>query len=511
MNSEYTTLLQNASSTFEALVPPKGFRFSPDESQIGLTVAPPVNCDIRFQVGKFKLVQKKFKLSKDEEALPINWQNFPAFHPEEQQRLKESQESEEEKRLKSLSIKPVNQGHCGSCFAVAIATTISDNFLFGKQLDQNPSLSPMYILSCLSKDANTNNRCNGGNPSGVVDDIIHQGGLSNNCCQDYYKICEGNKHCNGKGEEHMSITMDEVNGMIPDCGHCTDKPPKLYKVKNKTISFDVPSIKTHIKKYGAAVGGFLIFPNFMGDATRGRFEKTKGIYIRAVDYTTTSPGTQNNQQKPIGGHAISIVGWGREDNVSAEINGTTYVYPKVDYWVCRNSWTENWGDRGYFKYAMHQEYPSTEEQKKDPTFRPLPDINKYVAFETDNSHMGQSLGGILLIEPDTVVEATDKQEVSKKISCQPSYVCDLAPPPIEKKKKQEHNQSRWWFLLYIAIGVGICLLIYYLYRRGHKHGKKKSHGHGRSRGHGRSSRGHSPSRSRSSRGHSPSRSYGKYH
>ena len=99
MSLEYIKLLQNASSTFEALVPPKGFRFSPDESQIGLTVAPPVNCDIRFQVGKFKLVQKKFKLSKDEEELPINWQNFPAFQPEEQQRLKESQEDEEEKRL----------------------------------------------------------------------------------------------------------------------------------------------------------------------------------------------------------------------------------------------------------------------------------------------------------------------------------------------------------------------------------------------------------------------------
>ena len=39
-----------------------------------------------------------------------------------------------------------------------------------------------------------------------------------------------------------------------------------------------------------------------------------------------------------GGHAVKMLGWGNE-------NG-------VDYWLCANSWTTNWGENGYFKIKM---------------------------------------------------------------------------------------------------------------------------------------------------------------
>lgn len=36
-----------------------------------------------------------------------------------------------------------------------------------------------------------------------------------------------------------------------------------------------------------------------------------------------------------GGHAIKIMGWGVENN--------------TPYWLCANSWNQDWGDQGFFK------------------------------------------------------------------------------------------------------------------------------------------------------------------
>ena len=37
----------------------------------------------------------------------------------------------------------------------------------------------------------------------------------------------------------------------------------------------------------------------------------------------------------LGGHAVKMIGWGVE-------NGT-------QYWICANSWSEKWGENGFFR------------------------------------------------------------------------------------------------------------------------------------------------------------------
>ena len=41
-----------------------------------------------------------------------------------------------------------------------------------------------------------------------------------------------------------------------------------------------------------------------------------------------------------GGHAIKIIGYGKEGN--------------VEYWICANSWGPAWGESGYFRIAFGQ-------------------------------------------------------------------------------------------------------------------------------------------------------------
>lgn len=463
MSSDYLNILKSAK--IETLNIPSDFKFSPNENQIGVSVVPPCTADIRFKVGKFSVQQPRFSLTKRDLDLPTHWENFS-----------NDKNTKNKKLLRSL--RPVNQGKCGSCFAVAIATTLSDNFLFGMDLNYNPALSPMYILSCLSvKDPNYNSICGGGNPSGVVDDVI-QNGIATNCCIDYYKICDKNIYCSGDGKSHLDstpVTLQQRNSIIDglDCDCCTDGVHKLYKVKNKVISYSVPDIKHHLMKYGAAVGGFLVYKNFIKDVNTGKFKETNGIYIKSVNYS----GEANHIGELLGGHAISIVGWGSEkisfkaikENSDSDTEYDEYKDVNVDYWVCRNSWGQKWGDNGYFKYAMHKTFP-------DST---LPDINKDVAFEINTSIGDQpGLGGIILMFPDSIEDGMLK----KSLTCNEDYKCEEGKDENENDvgdgdkfilSLKEHVFTN--SVLYICLSLIIFICLYYIFFHTSAGKKKRRH------------------------------------
>ena len=440
----YEDIIKNSKFTY--IKPPKKYQLSKQGHHIGVTFIPKCGADIRFRIGKFSLQLPKFKIDKD---LPLSWKNY-------------SNDPTSNKKFR-LSTRPVNQGSCGSCFAIAIATCISDNFIFNPSnpLDYNPSISPMYILSC-TQDSQINTKCSGGNPSGVIDFII-ENGISTNCCQDYYKICEASNYCNGSGEKHMdhsSITPEEHDSMIPECGYCSTIP-EIYHIKNKIISYDIQSIKRHLMEYGTAIGGFIVYNNFI-HSDHGKFEKTNGIYINSVDYNTEISDIIMSQ--PVGGHAICIVGWGVDTFSFTDRNGNVYNNQKIEYWLCRNSWSEKWGLDGYFKYAMYTE-------SKD-----LPPLQEGVSFEKDNTIGGQSgLGGIILIFPNGITE----NKTLKKVECNPEYTCDKIihikdddhkkdKDKAKDKDKDKDKDKHYYIVEFILLGLFL-IVLYFIFFRGKKH------------------------------------------
>ncbi len=80
-------------------------------------------------------------------------------------------------------------------------------------------------------------------------------------------------------------------------------------------------IKEEIMKNGPVQTGFIVYEDFM-------YYKS-GIYKRESD-------------KILGGHAVKIIGWGTED--------------ETNYWIAQNSWSEKWGENGYFKIAEKECY-----------------------------------------------------------------------------------------------------------------------------------------------------------
>ena len=67
-----------------------------------------------------------------------------------------------------------------------------------------------------------------------------------------------------------------------------------------------------------------------------------GIYVVNNDINTQYAQYENEDKDP--NHSISIVGW--DDNFSKE---NFDIQPDKDgAWICKNSWSSEWGDNGYF-------------------------------------------------------------------------------------------------------------------------------------------------------------------
>ena len=59
------------------------------------------------------------------------------------------------------------------------------------------------------------------------------------------------------------------------------------------------------------------------------------------DFTNYKSGIYHHVEgKSLGGHAIKVVGWGVERGDK--------------YWIAANSWSEDWGEGGFFRIGMKE-------------------------------------------------------------------------------------------------------------------------------------------------------------
>merc|ERR1712087_1055198 len=70
-------------------------------------------------------------------------------------------------------------------------------------------------------------------------------------------------------------------------------------------------------------------------STNGPLSVAFSVY---ADFPTYTSGVYSHTSgSMLGGHAVVMLGWGTE-------NGRKY-------WLIKNSWTDKWGDKGFFKIA----------------------------------------------------------------------------------------------------------------------------------------------------------------
>jgi len=191
------------------------------------------------------------------------------------------------------------QEHCGSCWAFSAAETLTDRFCIGSKGKVKPVLSPQYIVSC----DQGNLACNGGEINKVWA-FLEESGTTTDECTPYVS---------GDGK------------FVPKCNNvCTsNKAIQQYKaVKGSSKPLNCAlQIQRELIENGPVQTGFEVYEDFL--------HYKSGIYHYADGII-------------MGGHAVKIVGWGKE-------NG-------VDYWIVANSWGPEWGENGFFRIKFGECY-----------------------------------------------------------------------------------------------------------------------------------------------------------
>ena len=215
------------------------------------------------------------------------------------------------------SIKEVrDQSACGSCWAFGAVEAMSDRICIKSGQTDQTRVSAQNLLACCSS---CGFGCDGGYPAyawrywkstGIV-----TGGLYGDTkyCQPYF-LAPCDHHIDGS----HGACPDTVD--TPSCvKNCDDGNKGTYseEMTKGASAYSVSgeaNIMQELYENGPVEASFTVYEDFV--------TYSSGVY-------------QHVSGSQLGGHAIKMIGWGVENGVK--------------YWLCVNSWNDEWGDGGLFK------------------------------------------------------------------------------------------------------------------------------------------------------------------
>ena len=205
-----------------------------------------------------------------------------------------------------------NQGSCGSCWAFGAIGAVEARTKIARD---DPSYIPVFseqeLVSCSD--------CGGCSGSGMPCpmDWMYRMGLFGEGC---FKYTSGSTGDDGScsGFTSASGSTPRITNTAKECSPVRENYLRDWAWVNNADYSNVNAMKLALM-HGPIVGSFLVYQDF--------YTYTSGIYEHATGSL-------------LGGHAITVVGWGH-DSVSGK-----------DYWICKNSWGPSWGESGWFRIRL---------------------------------------------------------------------------------------------------------------------------------------------------------------
>ena len=211
-----------------------------------------------------------------------------------------------------------DQANCGSCWAFGAVEAMSDRICIKSGETDQRRVSAQNLLSCCGL-LTCGLGCNGGFPSGPwsywKSTGLVTGGLygDKSTCQPYF-LPPCDHHVDGSHGACADTTSTPSCKKNCDDGNKANYNSDLMYASSAYSVSGENNIMQEIYENGPVEGSFTVYDDFP-------------TYRSGVYYHVT--GSQ------LGGHAIKILGGGVENGVK--------------YWLCANSWNEEWGDNGFFK------------------------------------------------------------------------------------------------------------------------------------------------------------------
>jgi cathepsin C len=212
----------------------------------------------------------------------------------------------------------INQGSCGSCYAVAVTDMIHSRVRVKTMNRVKPKLSVQSTLSC----SEYGQGCKGGFPF-LVGKYSQDFGLAKESTQPY--VGQTGVSCNKKGAAKPEVRSTGYGYIGGYYGSCNHKKMARELVKNGPIvvGFNTEAGLWHYESgLYESVESLVETSESDHPASWGVFDKTK------------SPRLHNHWEKTT--HAVLVVGYGEHSSHGK-------------YWIVKNSWGPNWGENGYFK------------------------------------------------------------------------------------------------------------------------------------------------------------------
>lgn len=211
---------------------------------------------------------------------------------------------------------PRNQGHCGSCYAVATLNMLESRLKIKNKIEEKLSLE--HVLNC----SVYNQGCDGGY-SYLVLKFGHELEMIPEKCENFnHGTYSCNKKCPSYELQKRTYKVENFHYIGGSYGKCSEE-----------------LIMKEVMANGPVVVSFEPDFNFM-------YYK-KGIYMSLSENNWMKNSLPRPEWEKVD-HSVTLVGWGYDEE------------HKQKYWLLMNSWGKNWGEEGYFKMVRGSDHMGIE-------------------------------------------------------------------------------------------------------------------------------------------------------